>query len=507
MKRNRLPAARPDAAMAKHLEILDRLAGRLVARLGRKAVGQAGAMDRLLRHAVDRVGRRHTDDLEQGRRDVGDMMKLGPHATAIGDAGRPMHHQRIAHTAAMGVLLVALARRVAGLRPAPGIVAVRIRAADVIKAGHRLLDGGRDAVVVAHRVDHAHRAAFLAGTVVRHHQEHGVVELTDGLQERRHPADVVIGVIEKSGESLLQAKRQRLLGRTQLGPGLDARISRREFGVGRHDAHLLLARKPLLANRIPASIEAAAVLGDVLGRRLVRRVGRTECEIEKKRFFRDQRFLVAHETDCMIDQVFGEVIAVFGALRLIDRMVVVVELGHELVGLALLKAIEAIEAATERPLIVGPGRRGLFHRRQMPFADRKRGIAGRAQHLGKRGSAARDRAGAVGIAGVPVRQATHADRMVIAPGEQGRARRRAQRGGVKIRIAQSAGGELVDIRCIDGRSIAAEVRKAGVVEEHHDHIGCALARHRHFGPEGFGVGDRTADLAFECAAHGDVSTL
>ena len=356
MKSHRLPAARPDATVAEHLEILDRLAGRLVARLGGKTVGQTGAMDRLLRHTVDRVGWRHTDDFEQGRRDVGDMMKLGSHAAAIGNTGRPMHHQRVAHTTAMGILLVALARRVAGLRPAPGIVAVRIRAADIIKARHRLLDGGRHAVVVAHRVDHTHRAAFLAGTVVRHHQEHGVVELTDRLQERRDPADVVIGVIKEAGKGLLQAQRERLLRLAQFGPGLDPRIAWRKFGVGRHDAHRLLARKPLLADRVPAGIEAAAVFGDVLGRRLMRRMGRTKGEIEKKRFFRDQRFLVAHETDRMIDQIFGEVIAVFRALWLVDRMIVVVKLGHKLVGLALLKTIEAIEAATQRPLIVGPGR-------------------------------------------------------------------------------------------------------------------------------------------------------
>src|SRR5262249_37568274 len=155
---------------------------------------------------------------------------------------------------------------------------------------------------------------------------------------------------------------------------------------------------------------------------------------------------------------FGEVIALLRRLRRIDRMVVVVELGDELVGLALDEAIVAVEAAAERPLIVWTRSRRFLHRRQMPLADREGRIARWTQLLGERRRALGDGAGAIRKARVPVAQAAHADRMVIAAGEQCGAGRRAQRGGVEIGVAQPALGEAVDVRRVDGRAVAAEVR-------------------------------------------------
>ena len=75
------------------------------------------------------------EDVEHGRRHIADVMELPPDAAPLGDARRPVHDQRVAHAAAVGVLLVALQRRVARHRPADRIVVVVLCLADLVDEG------------------------------------------------------------------------------------------------------------------------------------------------------------------------------------------------------------------------------------------------------------------------------------------------------------------------------------------------------------------------------------
>jgi hypothetical protein len=76
--------------------------------------------------------------------------------------------------------------------------------------------------------------------------------------------------------------------------------------------------------------------------------------------------------------------------------------------------------------------------------------------------------------GKPVRKldtGPHADRVVVASGEQRRPGRRAQRGDVEVGELQAAGGEGVDVRGVDVGAVAAELGEAGVVEQDDHHVG------------------------------------
>ncbi len=129
---HRLPAVRNDAAVAEHLEVLraafDR-GGRVAERRR-----EADAVQRHLRDAVHLVRRRHADRIEDGRGDVDRVAELAAELAGALQPCRPADDQRVAYAAAVGVLLVPLQRRVAGLRPAPGDVAVAVRPADVVEA-------------------------------------------------------------------------------------------------------------------------------------------------------------------------------------------------------------------------------------------------------------------------------------------------------------------------------------------------------------------------------------
>ena len=94
----------------------------------------------------------------------------------------------------------------------------------------------------------------------------------------------------------------------------------------------------------------------------------------------------------------------------------------------------------------------------------------RAQHLGKGAGLARDLAAIAGIAAVEVGEAAHADRMVIAAGQQGRPRRRAHGGGVEAGVAQALRPATINSRRRDRRAVAAEIGEADVVEQNDQNI-------------------------------------
>ncbi len=182
-------------------------------------------------------------------------------------------------------------------------------------------------------------------------------------------------------------------------------------------------------------------------------------------------------------------------------MVVAIELRRELVGLALQEAVVAVEPARQRPLVEWASDRRLFHRRQVPLADDEGRIAVRPQHLRDRAGALRHRAGAVRKAGVPVGEPAHADRVMVAPGQQRRPRRRAQRRGVEVRVAQAAGGQPIDVRRLDRGAVTAEMREAEIVEQHHQHIRRPLPRPRIVRPPRFRLRNRAPDGAFVLNGH------
>ena len=168
-------------------------------------------------------------------------------------------------------------------------------------------------VEVLHLVEHAERPALLAGAVVRQQDEDGVVQLPKSLQRRR-PGD-------RSGASVWsrkpakascsrQARRRWFSGSVSHGstPGLRGASA---VPGGTH-AQLELAGEPVLAGGVPAVVELAPVLGEVLGRCLVRGVGGPEGEVDEEGPVRADGRRVVDELDRLVDQVLAEVVALLG---------------------------------------------------------------------------------------------------------------------------------------------------------------------------------------------------
>ena len=74
-----------------------------------------------------------------------------------------------------------------------------------------------------------------------------------------------------------------------------------------------------------------------------------------------------------------------------------------------------------------------------------------------------------------------ADRVVVAAGDQRRPRRRAERGGVELRVAQSRLGDAVHRRCRDDAAKGARDAVALVVGHDEQHVRRAFGRHHRGG--------------------------
>ena len=159
-----------------------------------------------------------------------------------------------------------------------------------------------------------------------------------------------VGVVEHGGERLLEPTGHGLLVGRQVVPSLDARVAGGQVGSGRDDAHGELAFVDMLAGDVPAIVESAPPLFEVVVGCLMWGVGGPKGQVEEKGALGHHRVLSPHQVDSVVHQIFGDVVSLLGRAGLVNEAVVLVELGVELVGLALHEAVVAVEAPLERPV-------------------------------------------------------------------------------------------------------------------------------------------------------------
>ncbi len=277
-------------------------------------------------------------------------------------------------------------------------------------------------------------AALAAGAVVGEQHDDGVVEKRLLPQEVQQPSDLGIGVFHESGEGLLHPRAELALLRGKAVPGRYPWVARCQPRFRRDDAETDLLVEHPDAFDVPALVEHSAITLNELPGRLVRGVARAEGQVGEKGTAGIGRDVVADELLGPVDEIFAEVIAVPG--RRIHAVLVVPEFGCPLVVLAPQESIPAVETAAGGPLMERPRRTHLRGPGQMPLAQRVGPVPARAEHLGQGARRRRHRAPSVGVAGVEIREETHAHRVVVAPGEQAGTRCRTQRCRMEVRVAQ-----------------------------------------------------------------------
>ena len=297
----------------------------------------------------------------------------------------------------------------------------------------------------------------------------------DRLEELEQPAVVVVGVAQEAGEDLHHARVQLLLVGRQAVPVLHVGIVTRELGVLRDDAQLLLLLEHLFSIRVPAVVELPLVLVGPLLRDVVRCVRGAGAEVHEERLVRRDLLGVGDEADRLVHEVFRQVVALVRASsRARRRDCRRRALDSDLMRVAAQEAVVALETASERPAVVGPGCGDLICRRQVPFPERERAVSMLEQHFGKEAVLERDVAVAAGIAGRSLGDARHRVRVMVASREDARARRRAERRRVHAVEEQAVRSQGVDVRRLDRAAVAAHLAEAGVVLHDEQDVGCAF---------------------------------
>ena len=252
--------------------------------------------------------------------------------------------------------------------------------------------------------------------------------------------------------------------------------ARRELRTGRDPAQRLLARDDALAERIPAVVELPVVLvgpllGDVV--RAVRRAGRP---VHEERLVGRERAVALQPRQGAIGQIFREVVRL--VVRRLDRAEVLVQPRLPLRGLAGQKAVEVVEpdALAGRPAGEGAHRRRLGRRGVVPLAEGGGLVAVGAQHLREGGRGPRDHPGVA----VPVHRAlgdrAGADALMIAAGQERRARGRADRRRVEGVVADALARDARERWRVDRPAVGVGQAEADVVQHDDEDVGRILGQ-------------------------------
>ena len=182
-----------------------------------------------------------------------------------------------------------------------------------------------------------------------------------------------------------------------------------------------------------------------------------------------------------VDRLLGEIVLEVVLLTVLgfgdaDDLLVLGDQRVILPGLPAEEPPEVIEPEPGRPAVERPGEPLLVIRSQMPLPEPSRQIAVLLEDARKRRAIARD--GRV-VPRERTRELAHhaeADPVVVAPRQQRRPGRRAQRRDVKAVVAQPVLRQPGVVRGLDRTAERARVAEAGVVDQNEKHIRRTLGR-------------------------------
>ena len=198
-------------------------------------------------------------------------------------------------------------------------------------------------------------------------------------------------------------------------------------------------------------------------------MGRAGCPIHQKRTVRRKGLAVIDPCQRLFHHVFGEVI-----LRIVVRwfygVVILIKPRLPLRGLAGEETVEVIEAVTVRPAILGADVRGFRGGRVVPLAEGGGGVAVVLEHLGDGGGLLRHDSGEAVEGDRALGDGAGADTGVVASGQDGRAGRRADGGGVEGVVAKALIGELAQRGRVDLAAERVRDTEADVIEQHDEDI-------------------------------------
>ncbi len=161
------------------------------------------------------------------------------------------------------------------------------------------------------------------------------------------------------------------------------------------------------------------------------------------------------------------------ALERIDLGGVAEQVRLPLVRIAADEAVEILEAHAGRPLVERPDLAGGERRRVVILAEPRGGVAVVQQNASDGGLVLGDDAVVAGEARGLLGDHAEADRVMVAPGDERGARRRAERGGVDVVVAQTVLRDAIHRRRRDDAAEGARHAEPGVIGDDEQDVGRA----------------------------------
>ncbi len=220
--------------------------------------------------------------------------------------------------------------------------------------------------------------------------------------------------------------------------------------------------------------------------RRVRRAGRV---VDEEGLVGSERFLLADPLHRLLGHVGGEVVALFGCGLLLDRRRAFEDGRIVLVGFSADESVEVLETASAaRPVLERTDRTRLPHRNLVTLAELRGRVAVELEHLGEwRAGIRTDRV----LSRRRRRQlgdGPHADRVMVASGQQRGPRRRAEGRRMKAIVLESLGRELLERRRLARAAKRARRAESHVVDEYDENVRCASGRTQRYDRRVFRVG-------------------
>ncbi len=289
------------------------------------------------------------------------------------------------------------------------------------------------------------------------------VELAGAPQRLDDAADALVHAVDLRGVDLHAAQQPRLV--LGLRPRRLRRVAVGELPRLVQDAPLDELVEALRAQRVPALVEAALVLRDVLVVRVQRPVRRGVGDVVEERRPGGLALVLLDVGDGLVADRVGVEEGVVGLRLVLDVLVAARErIGIVEAARADDGAEELVEAALQRPGVGGFGQAA----RDVPLAAHVRLVAVALERL-RDGDAALVQVAGVALGTRVVGEDADAGLVRVQAGQHRRPRRAAARGVVELREAQPVGGEAVEVRRLDLAAVAADVGVAHVVvEDQHD---------------------------------------
>mmetsp|Transcript_44889 Transcript_44889/g.116323 ORF Transcript_44889/g.116323 Transcript_44889/m.116323 type:complete len:246 (+) Transcript_44889:1574-2311(+) len=192
-------------------------------------------------------------------------------------------------------------------------------------------------------------------TVVRQDvYDQGVVDDALVLQLIQELAMLRVRVLQVAGIDLHQPQLERPLALGDLLPLVHAVVDRRKLGRNGNPAHGLLLLERDVAHSLPAHVKLPLVLVCPLGVHVVGPMGSAWGKVDEEGAVWRKSTIGLDELHCLVRHILGQVVALLGRVRRLDRVRVLVQAGRVLVRLACQEAVEVAEAQAGRVLIERP---------------------------------------------------------------------------------------------------------------------------------------------------------